>query len=1191
MNPISLLFTFLSNPGMLSTMGGAALIALVYWFGPSFGLRGQTRLIVVLSLVVLYVALLVFFMLRKRRKKDQAAADLETSIIMEADQSVAMAEAGQKRVREDARRELVAAIDVLKKSNLADGRGGKAALYVLPWYLVMGSGYSGKSSLISNSGLQSPGKGPGELRGIGASANCEWWFTNHAVFLEADRRFTASAGAKAVEGDWETYLSTLSKQRSDTPLNGVVLTVSAAELMQSSASDLEEQARLLRKRLDTMANQLKLVFPVYLMVTKMDLVQGFNDFFAGLAGVGAEQIMGATLRADQMRKPNPEKFVAAEFDRLYQNLCRRRQMRLIQDEHAAQREGSFLFPLQFRSLGDSLLRFVQVLCEPNAYGRNPMLRGFYFVSAGGEGEASDHVLHEMSRILGLPTPAVPATSSSRPLFMRGFFRKVLVPDRDIARPTRGAARRTLLMRRAAQVAVLAVLAALIVNLWFSFISNFLLIKQTTDRAMTANIARFVGGQERVPDSAVVLPNLNELRKQLEHLDESGSGLMQIHWMGMNRGQKLNEKARELYLQRYVEIVAKPYAAELEQWLLASESRRENFTEYWRRYRVYRMLFRPTRGDPDLVADVLTEILAESNDDAKISVESPDMLRRHVMFAMSHADELQIVGEKRLQMAERVRTNADENITNFWTAADYYRRVIDEVDGIGEFRVDLGDVNQSSTMLVIARSGTGETIRGVPGSFTKRGWEEKIREKLGNVDGFLDEYAWLLPQSVIDKKAMLKSELLHYYEEDYVVSWQRFLSAVALKEPLNTQDAETRLITLVTDDSPYMQLLRVADMNLRLEPEHGNEDQTVAEILAYITGSFDALHKFQDNEKLGDDESPPQRGLEKLVKDLVGVLTENSQGGHAQKNAFTYSKGIAQAETDTDGPIGALMDFAYDRCFSPNIHGQKASKKAFESVLRLPALHAWQGFLRDTEQYLNKQWQDEVRGPFARNLSGQYPFSSSADSEIAPDVFGVFFGGTGQLQTFVSSYLAPYVDSNFKPRQIYGNGLHLTTDAINTLVKGHQLRVAFFKGDDASPKFSFKLKSRQAPITGRNGIYVDTIQFEACDKSFSFGTGKERVRTLTWPSSEPTASISVVLTTDSTVPVAQASGLWSLFRLKEMAASSRKLSPNKLQLTWRKSLPDGPGEVAVPFDLTFDNVIHPFVPDIFKFRCPQKLTAK
>ena len=52
---------------------------------------------------------------------------------------------------------------------------------------------------------------------------------------------------------------------------------------------------MIRARLGELRNQLGICFLVYMMITKMDLVSGFTDYFNYLTIEGCAQIWGFTL--------------------------------------------------------------------------------------------------------------------------------------------------------------------------------------------------------------------------------------------------------------------------------------------------------------------------------------------------------------------------------------------------------------------------------------------------------------------------------------------------------------------------------------------------------------------------------------------------------------------------------------------------------------------------------------------------------------------------------------------------------------------------------------------------------------------------------------------------------------------------------------------------------------------------------
>ncbi len=56
------------------------------------------------------------------------------------------------------------------------------------------------------------------------------------------------------------------------------MAVSAEDLLSTSDVDLEELAKTLRSRADELMGRLEMVLPIYVLVTKVDLVAGFGEF-------------------------------------------------------------------------------------------------------------------------------------------------------------------------------------------------------------------------------------------------------------------------------------------------------------------------------------------------------------------------------------------------------------------------------------------------------------------------------------------------------------------------------------------------------------------------------------------------------------------------------------------------------------------------------------------------------------------------------------------------------------------------------------------------------------------------------------------------------------------------------------------------------------------------------------------------
>src|SRR5690606_19861905 len=91
------------------------------------------------------------------------------------------------------------------------------------------------------------------------------------------------------------FLALLKKSRPRRPLNGVFLTVSVADLLSQGTEARSALAASIRARLLELDERLTTRLPVYVLVTKSDLLYGFMEYFADLGKEQRAQVFGFTL--------------------------------------------------------------------------------------------------------------------------------------------------------------------------------------------------------------------------------------------------------------------------------------------------------------------------------------------------------------------------------------------------------------------------------------------------------------------------------------------------------------------------------------------------------------------------------------------------------------------------------------------------------------------------------------------------------------------------------------------------------------------------------------------------------------------------------------------------------------------------------------------------------------------------------
>ncbi len=419
---------------------------------------------IVLGVISLFVALLLLRKLWLRRKEqrfvdqiiEQDNARLRAMDEKEREQSKAL----QKRWKE--------AIETLRRSHL---RKYGNPLYVLPWYMVIGESGTGKTTAIQAAKLSSPFATMAQTSGISGTKNCDWWFFEQAIILDTAGRYAIPVDEGMDKEEWRKFLNLLRKYRKREPLNGLIVTVSADKLLQADSAQLEEDGRAIRQRIDELMLALGTKFPVYILVTKCDLIQGMTQFCDNLPEEALSQAMGL-INGDLSR--DALSFLDQAITTVAENL---RDLRLLLLENASTPvdPGLLLFPEEFENVRNGLRSFAQGAFQENPYQETPLLRGLYFSSGKQEGTPYSHFLNA----LGLIDQKEVLPGTSRGLFLHDLFAKILPRDRGLFAPTQKAIEWSRLTRNLGLVAWITFVIALCGLLSFSFVKNLRIIREAS----------------------------------------------------------------------------------------------------------------------------------------------------------------------------------------------------------------------------------------------------------------------------------------------------------------------------------------------------------------------------------------------------------------------------------------------------------------------------------------------------------------------------------------------------------------------------------------------------------------------------------------------------------------------------------------------------------------------------------------
>jgi type VI secretion system protein ImpL len=445
---------------------------------------------------------------------------------------------------------------ILKKARFKGPDGESRYVHELPWYVFIGAPGSGKTTALVNSGLNFPLKGAGgdpALAGVGGTRNCDWWFTDEAVLLDTAGRYTTQeSDLEADAAAWQGFLGLIKRFRPRRPLNGALITLSMSDLMLWSDEERKRYAWHVRARVAELYDRLGVRFPVYLLVTKTDLLAGFVEFFGELDAEARKRVWGISFdyTADGFVLGTPGQRFSEEFGDLERRLYAEMLGRLQDERDLQRRAAAYRFPQEFHGAGPLIEQFLDAAFIGVPGAPEPLLRGVYFTSGTQEGNPIDRVLGTLARSFNLErtgsagTPAV-AAGSGKSFFLTRLVRDVIFPESGLASSDEGLERRERRTRMLAFAAVAAASVALAVSWTVGYVGNRSFIAAVHDKAQSAKAELEKLGPPRAGDESQLLRALNALRDLPGGYRERESGASTAGF-GLSQGEKLGAQALRAY---------------------------------------------------------------------------------------------------------------------------------------------------------------------------------------------------------------------------------------------------------------------------------------------------------------------------------------------------------------------------------------------------------------------------------------------------------------------------------------------------------------------------------------------------------------------------------------------------------------------------------------------------------------------
>jgi type VI secretion system protein ImpL len=1176
MKVLKAIFRFLFSRRLWTFIGVVLLCALIWLFGPLISVGDMVpladdlvRMIVIAVILVLWLFSLLLAQLRAAKKNQLFVTELATP------ERPKVSLPGEANVAE-INTKFAQVLTEMKRSKL----GGKKFLRDMPWYVIIGPPGSGKTTALRQSGLHFPIDLSDDLKGVGGTRNCDWFFTEDAVLVDTAGRYVQQQSDPEIDSaEWLGFLDMLKKHRGKRALNGVILTLSLKELLAGDAA-VRDHGREIRKRLAELRERLQIQLPVYLMLTKVDLVPGFEAFFGTLPTKDREQVWGATLPTDARIDRTT---IERESKALLANLETRLTSRMAEDVPLDQRAEVFRFPSQVERLEAPLKLLIDTVFGESRYEESPWLRGFYLTSATQEGSPIDRLVGELAGSFGLnaDSPTRRPFGEKRSYFLRNMLTDLIFPEAGLGTFDAAAEeRRKWLWRGSIAGASLVTLLAGLLFL-FSFLrysggidDQERLLADLSGRL--ANVAARQAPTEPL-DLELALEGVTEVKAAATEVPTSP-----LTYIGPTARSELTEAQRIAYDRGLRNILDPRMVALLE----ATMWRQIRDPEYLLgALKVYYMMTGLAPYDRDFAAQWWQDQLPLH---APIDPFPTEAALEHQLAAIDRMGS----EEQKIAPDNALVQQALQSICTIPLAARAYSALISDpaVTALPEW-IPAEKAGPNATRVLTRIS--EKTLRvGLPGAFTYDGFHTTVLPLIPEVaaTAALDQavFAGGCAESSDASVATLEADILKLYQDDFIAQWNGFLRDIRLAPITDLPTATANMKDLASPDSTLRRLVRAVvdevDLTRVIPEEEGANTDGIAKKAVSKLGKVGKLLKA--GSKLatstgGTADGPPPGsdialhfaplkaaieevdGLPPLLDD-VGLQLD----GLAKELASAMNSPDPEATLLARGGLGELTGAVANAAKAlPDPLDDWVAGIAGDTI----------AVTRDAViSQLNDRWRADVYDFCIKATEGRYPFDEGSAIDVNVADFRELFAPGARIDKFVTDNLLPYIDTTVKPwawRADFG----LDGSLLSPFERARSIRDGLFPGG-SGPVMAFTLEAKDlTPNAASVTLNVD-------GQVLTYLNAATRPMPMTWPGPDGTNLISLSFQpADGTGELLTSeTGSWAWLRLIRKG----RLSGTDLPEVFRLSL--GLSGFSAAFELRAASVDNPFDLKMFgNFKCPTK----
>nr|WP_171996452.1 type VI secretion system membrane subunit TssM [Salmonella enterica] len=988
-------------------------------------------------------------------------------------------------------------------------------LWQLPWYMVIGPTGSGKTALLREGFPSDILYTPEAVRGTEQRLYIMPHVGKQAVIFDASGALCGEPDADTLHRRlWAHWLDWLVQKRARQPLNGLILTLDLPELLTAGKRQREALLQALRSRLQDVRQHLHCQLPVYVVLTKLDLLAGFSPLFTSLDKAGRDAILGVTFthRAHENDDWRTElnAFWQTWGELLNQALP---DLMLAQNHH---RSALFSFVRQMQGVNDTLSALLDSLLDGE--NMDVMLRGVYLTSSLQRGQVDDIFMQSAAsqyRLGNSPLSAWPLVDTT-PYFTRNLFPQALLAEPNLSGENSvwlGNARRRMMIFTAGS-AVLIVLAA---GGWHHYYnSNWNAGVRVLEQARTFMDVPPPQGID--DDGNLQLPLLNPVRDATLAYGDWGDR-SRLADLGLYQGRRIGPYVEQTYLQ----LLEQRYLPALTNGLIKDlATAPQNSEQKLAVLRVLRMLEDKSGRNNEVVKQYMAKRWSERFHGQR---DIQAQLMAHLDYALQHTDwhAQRQAGEgdaiSRWTPYDKPVMDAQKELSKLPVYQRVYQSLKTRAQGVLPADLNLRD-QVGPTFDQVFISGDDDKLV-VPQLLTRHGLQSYFVTQRDELVALTAMDSWVLNLTRSVKysdadRAEIQRQLTEQYLGDYTATWRAGMDNLNVRDYESVAELTGALEQIISGDQPLQRALTVLRDNThaiilpdRLDDKAREEARSAPDylLLARLGHEFAPENSTLDAQK--DKESTMQavyRQLTELHRYLLAIQNAPAPGKSALKAVQL------RLDQNSSDPIFATRQMA------------KTLPAPLNRWVGKLADQAWHVVMVEAVHYMEVDWRDSVVKPFREQLADNYPFNPRSSQDASLDAFERFFKPGGVLDTFYTQNLKLFVEGG---AEVNGDdAVVIREDVLQQLERAQNIRDIFFSRQNGlGAQFAVETVS----LSGNKRRSVLNLDGQLVD----YSQGRNYTAHLVWPNNmrEGNESKLTLIGLSGSAPRSISfSGPWAQFRL-------------------------------------------------------------